>query len=75
MKTLTKSLLAAAQTVLKSRVNGEKIDLYEIRFLYRGKVFKIVETDTANHWRLLQLPYSGACAFSYFSEFDYNPFL
>ena len=74
MKNLTPALLITAKNVLKTRVNCNKIDLYEMRFEYRGETFKIAEAETMNHWRLLKLPYTGACMFIDFSEFDYNPF-
>ena len=74
MKKLTSALLNAAKNVLKTRINGNKIDLYEMRFDYRGETFKITETETPNHWRLLKLPYHGAYSFSDFAEFDCNPF-
>ena len=74
MKKLTSALLNAAKNVLKTRINGNKIDLYEMRFDYRGETFKITETETPNHWRLLKLPYHSAYSFSDFAEFDCNPF-
>ena len=49
MENLTTALLNAAKNTLKTRINGDKIDQYEMRFSYRGETFRIIETETPNH--------------------------
>lgn len=75
MKKFTRSLKKCAEEIIKSRVNGNKIYYYEMRFEYRGEIFKLVPKDNSfANWRLLVLPYENAVEFSEFSEFYFNPF-